>query len=253
MPIPAGATGGAAGDYYGNFRLDFRNRTIVDDSNGYNWATNAAPNVDFTGPAIVVDSPGSSSFSDYEMKARLKCLDNDGIGMLVRVQDDDSFYRINFAAESMGTSASRAPQGLSIQKCDNGVWTQLFRDDQSNPLFVYTPDDTTTPGVVEAVPFDVDVRVIGDKIYVRVIQDPDGTPTIIDYPVIEDLNNPFLTGTVGFTNWGNGDALYPATWGAFGGIAGTPLLTLTPEPTTICLMTLAGAMTLFRRRRHSRA
>ena len=52
-------------------------------SNGFENATAVAPNVDFIGPAIVVDEPGSTALSDYEMKVRLGAADNDGIGVLV--------------------------------------------------------------------------------------------------------------------------------------------------------------------------
>lgn len=233
------------GDDYGNFHLDFRDRTIVDDSNGYEWATAAAPHVDFVGPAVVVDSPGSANFGDIQMKVRLSTGDNDGIGVLVRVQDNDSFYRVNFAAEAMGTGNTRAPQGLSVQKCDDGTWTELFRDDQAAPKFVYTPGQ----------PFDVVVRAIGDKIGVWVVSNPDSAnPAVIPYGWITDATHPLLTGSVGLAQWGNGNAGNGCVWGAYGGVAGTPLVTeIVPEPVTMGLFASFGAVMMLRRRRSPRA
>jgi hypothetical protein len=94
-------------------------------------------NPDFIGPAVVVNEPGSASFKDYDMRVRIGTTDNDGLGVLVRVQDDNNFYRINFANEGLGTGGvARAPRGLSVQKVQNGVWTELFRDNQDTPLFL---------------------------------------------------------------------------------------------------------------------
>ena len=70
-------------------------------------------------------------------------VDDDGLGVIVRAQDDNNFYRINFTRQAMlpantaGNDWERAPQGLSIQKVLNGVWSEIFRDNQTTPLFVY--------------------------------------------------------------------------------------------------------------------
>lgn len=243
MVKQGGATWLKQGDDYGNFHLDFRDGTIVDDSNGYEWATtttgSTTRNIDFVGPAIVVDSPGSANYGDIEMKVRLSTGDNDGIGVLVRVQDDDSFYRVNFCNEAMGTNGQRAPQGLSIQKCDDGNWTELFRDDQEDPEFVYTPGQ----------PFDLKVTVVGNGLRVQVIKDPNGTPETIDYGWIYDSSDPLLTGTVGLAQWGNGNAGNGCVWGAYGGVAGTPLVIEIPEPATMCLLAVFGGVTMLARRR----
>lgn len=244
MTNAEGAVGGQ-GEDLGNFRLDFRDATIQDDTNGYEWATVTAPNVDFIGPAIVVDEPGSEAFTNYEMKVRITNFDNDGVGVLVRVQGDDTFYRINFANESMGADQRRAPQGMSVQKVEDGVWSELFRDDQDAPLFVFT--DSAEGNVV---PFDLLVRAVGNELSVRVIDDPDGAANVIDYPVIIDAVDPLLSGTVGFTNWGNGDAGAGVVFSRFGGVSG-PLLVV-PEPSTLVLLglgVLGACLPLVRRRR----
>ena len=131
----------------GGFRQNFRSGTISEDSNAYLSATATTPNTDFLGPAIVVNDTGSTSLANYEMKVRLSNLDNDGIGVLVRALDDSNFYRINFTAESDAATTTwkayeRAPQGMSIQKLRNGVWTQLYRDDPASPDFWTYKDGT---------------------------------------------------------------------------------------------------------------
>ena len=74
---------------------------------------------------------------------------------LVRVADDDSFYRINWATEGPGTGTTRPPLGMSIQKYHNGTWTQVFTE--TTPKFL--------PG--DSVPFDVIVSAVGNTIQRR--------------------------------------------------------------------------------------
>lgn len=209
-----------------NFRLDFRDGTIRQNSDNATSATDATPNLDFLGPSVIVDDPNSSTWTDYEMRVRLTNEDNDGIGLLVRVQEDNySFYRINFCNESMGTSDSRAPKGMSIQRCLYGDWTELYRDDQGSPLFTYTPKITGTDindVIQEAVPFDVSVKVEGDEITVQVINDPEGAATVINYPTITDSS--ITSGTVGLTAWGSGAAEMESVFSGYGGNVNSPLL-----------------------------
>jgi hypothetical protein len=226
----------------GNFRQDFRNGSILDDSNGYEWATTNAPNVDFIGPGVVLNEPGMASLTDYQMNVRLQDGDDDGVGLLVRVADDDTFYRVNFSVEPLftaeATAHQRAPRGMSIQKFANGTWEELFRDDQANPAFLFTLDE----------PFDVSVNVIGDSIQVSVIDDPEGAATVIDYAPVIDSVDPILAGSVGFTNWGSGAADSGVIYSAYGG-GGTPFLIEVPEPSTMVLCTFA-VIGLLARRRH---
>lgn len=232
---------GGQGEDLGNFRQDFRNGTIQDDTNGYEWATSTAPSIDFIGPGVVIDEPGSAGWTDYQMMVRMQNGDNDGIGLLARVADDDSFYRINFAVQDMDAGGQRAPKGMSIQKNDNGVWTELFRDDQDNPLFLFTED----------VPFDVKITVVGATIEVQVIDDPDGAANVINYGPIFDGSSPILAGTVGFTNWSNGDAGNGVIFSPYGG-DGEVLLIAIPEPSTLALLSMGAlAITIgwWRRRR----
>ena len=235
------------GQDFGNFRQDFRDGSILEDSNGFDWATTAAPNVDFIGPAVVIDEEGSDAWTDYEMTVRITARDDEGPGVLVRVQDDDTFYRVNFGRQAMGTNEDHCPIGMSIQKCLDGVWTELFRDDQGvdevtgDPLakFVYTDDHDGGP-----FPFDVKVRVVGDTISVQVTE---GT-NVITYDPVVDTTDPILSGTVGLTNWGGGDADNGTSFSAYGGEAGHALLTAIPEPSSLVLLSLLALFGLARRR-----
>jgi hypothetical protein len=220
----------------GLFHFNFSNGTIVDDTNGYQWATTTKPNVDFIGPAVVLAEAGNAAWSDYEMKVRMSEKDNDGIGLLLRASieedgDATAFYRVNFCSEAIGTGNTRAPQGMSIQKFANGTWSELFRDDQVNPKFVYTPGTS----------FDVKATVVGNAITVQV--------NGLTYDTVYDTDNPILTGTAGFTNWGSGGVWNGVVYSAYGGVAGTPLLVAIPEPSTWILLGLAGMALLIRQRR----
>lgn len=240
---------GTGGDDVGNFRLDFRNGTIVDDSNGYESATTAAPNTDFLGPAVVVNEANSTSMTNYEMKVRLMNLDDDDIGVLVRAQDDNNFYRINFTKETDAVHGSwlvhqRAPMGMSIQKVRNGVWSELYRDSS------WTFTDDSTAGV-PAQPFDLLVRAVGNQLFVELIDDPDGAKITKTYPIITDSSDPILSGSVGFTNWGSGDVNNGAIFGRYGGRVGEPLLieaSVIPEPASCLLACGLLGLAILRRR-----
>jgi hypothetical protein len=224
-------TAGTTKEVLGNFGLDVNDPWILQHSNGFLNATFG--NTDFIGPGIVIDEPGSVAFSDYEMRARLGTTDNDGIGILLRVQDDNNFYRITFTNEGTGAAGTRAPTGMSVHKVRNGIWSELYRDDNA-PLFVYSQ------GIVGANPstglpmFDLSARAVGNTLTIQVI---DSFGTIINYPVITDTTDPLLTGSVGLQTWGTDNVYYTS----YGGQPG-PLLIGIPEPST-SLFVLGGSLT----------
>jgi hypothetical protein len=231
----------------GNFGVSINNPWIHQHSNGFVFATNnVGGNVDFIGPGVVVDEPGSTSLTDYEMKVRIGATDDDGLGVLVRVQDDNNFYRINFARQAMLPSSpasdvwQRAPQGLSIQKVVNGVWSEVFRDNQASPLFVYQNGTAGSNPSTSGFPmFDLSVRMIGNTFDIQVV---DHLGNVIDYPLITDAVNPLLSGSVGLTTWGTDNVYYMGHGGQPG-----PLLIEIPEPTTFGLLMLAAIAPLLRR------
>src|SRR5690606_16616561 len=96
-PAPMGQTAG--GDDLGSWGVSITNPWIHQRSNGFEDATPGAPNTDFMSTAMVIDEPGSAAYSNCELKVRMGSADNDGYGVLLRVQDDNNFYRVNFLNE----------------------------------------------------------------------------------------------------------------------------------------------------------
>jgi hypothetical protein len=206
----------------GNFGLDVNDPWILQHSNGFEDATFS--NVDFIGPAVVVNEPGSAAFTNYQLRTRIGTTDNDGVGVLVRAQDDNNFYRVTFTNEPTDVNplllTTRAPRGMSVQKVRNGTWTELYRDD-SSPLFVYTPGAAgTNPGTPGFPAFDLSVGAVGNQLKIQV-RDHQGN--VINYPLITDNSDPILSGTVGLQTWGTDNAYYTG----YGGQAGPLLTTLT--------------------------
>jgi hypothetical protein len=234
----SGNTPGTTREVLGNFGLDVNDKWVFQHSNGFLNATSA--NTDFIGPAVVVDAPGSAAFSDYQMRLRLGTTDNDGIGVLVRVLDDNNFYRITFTNENTGSLGTRAPRGMSVQKVRNGVWTELYRDDAA-PLFVYTPGTVGFTPANGLLMFDLTVRAVGNSLAIEVI---DAFGNVIAYPLITDVADPLLTGTVGLHTWGTDTVFYTS----YGNLDG-PLLVAIPEPTTAALALTAFIGMAARRRR----
>ncbi len=241
----------------GSFRLNFNHGRIIEQSNTYRLAVDNYPtlfNTDFIGPAIMVDEAGSQDFENYEMRVRMSDGDDDGVGVLVRVQQDAdhpeqlSFYRV-FFEYTQPADYTRPPRGMSIQKCvangpsNNPTWETIFYEDPGTlPQFLYTPRLSTT---APEVPFDVKVKVVNSPddssatIYVEVINDPEGDPTTITYDPVVDSDNPILTGTVGLFSWGNacspawGDPTailggFGAVFEGYGGDPNTPLVVSIP-------------------------
>jgi hypothetical protein len=236
----SGLSTGTTREVLGNFGLDINDPWILQHSNGFLFATvNAtSANTDFIGPGLVVNQPGSSAFSDYEMRTRLGTTDNDGLGVLLRVQDDNNFYRITFTNENTGVAGTRAPRGMSVQKVRNGIWSELYRDDAA-PLFVYTPGTVGTNPSTGLPMFDLSARMIGNTLAIEVI---DSFGSVITYPLIVDATDPLLTGSVGLHTWGTDNVYYSG----YGGQNG-PLLIVIPEPSTAAMAMVAAFVAATRR------
>jgi hypothetical protein len=226
----------------GNFGRSMNAPWIHQDSNGFVNAT--VNNTDFIGPAIAVNDAGATSLSDYEMKVRIGAGDNDGLGVLVRVQDDNNFYRVTLTSEALPTgNTARSPQGLSVQKVQGGVWSELFRE--TTPAYIYPFSATNSfPTTAGFQWFDLSVRAIGNTLEIQII-DHLGNPVYTNPVIVTDNSSPLLTGSVGFHTWGTEDVFYTN----YGGIAGEPLVVEIPEPTTVGLLMLAAITSLLRRHR----
>ncbi|HEX6960376.1 MAG TPA: hypothetical protein VF175_00805 [Lacipirellula sp.] len=205
----------------GNFGVDVNDPWILQQGNGFVYSTPLAAEIDFIGPGVVVDEPGATGYTNYQMQVRMGATDNDGVGVLVRAQDDNNFYRITFTSEALDTTPPinhRAPQGLSVQKYRNGVWSELYRDDQANPLFVYTPGANGTDPSTGLPMFDLSVGAVGNSLKIQV-RDHEGN--VVNYPLITDNSDPILSGSVGLHTWGTDNVYYTG----YGGNNSAPLLT----------------------------
>ena len=107
----------------------------------------------------------------------------------------------------VGTGVTRPPIGMSIQKYSGGVWSEVYRDDQANPIF--------RPG--DSVPFDVAIQAVGNQFKIDVVNNPNGAAQAFSYGIITDSSGPLLTGSVGLTNWGNGEGDNGAVYSAYNG------------------------------------
>jgi hypothetical protein len=202
-----------AGEDVGNFGLDINDRWILQQTNGFENATFGG--VDFIGPAVAINTPGATAMQNYQMRVRMGGADNDGFGALVRVQDDNNFYRVNFTNEATDAAmTTRAPRGMSVQKVRNGVWTELYRDES---LFVYTPGTAGQTPATGLPMFDLSVGAIGNTLKIQV-RDHQGN--VITYPLITDSSDPLLSGSVGLHSWGTDNVYYTG----YGGTSG-PLVT----------------------------
>jgi hypothetical protein len=225
----------------GSFGRSINAPWIHQDANGFVNAT--VGNTDFIGPAVVVDQAGATGLADYEMKVRIGAADNDGLGVLVRAQDDNNFYRITLTSEVLPAgNIARSPQGLSVQKVLNGTWSELYRE--TTPAYIYpfsaANSFPTTPGFQW---FDLSVKAVGNTLEIQII-DHLGNPVYTNPLIITDASNPLLTGTVGFHTWGTEDVFYTN----YGGIAGAPLVVEIPEPASFGLLALAAVGFALRRR-----
>ncbi|MGD9128047.1 MAG: PEP-CTERM sorting domain-containing protein, partial [Planctomycetia bacterium] len=237
-----------------NYRLDFTNGVIIQDSDDYVAPTTGFGHIDFLGPAVIVDDEDCVNWDDYKMQVRMANQDDDGIGLLVRVQDDNTFYRVHFTSQGLGASTTRAYQGMSIQKCDNGVWSDLYHEDQEDVQFIYTPELRDGDAITqEAIPFDVAVTVVDNAITVQVIDDPNSaTPTVYNYPTVYDNDATYIeNGSVGFTAWASGGGinghLAQSIYSGYGGDMNAPLVVAVPEPSTIILLLMGIGMLVLRK------
>lgn len=226
---PPRSDGAAVTNQDGALRWDFVNGGFLEPTNASFSALPTAPGMDFGGPTFVYTGPDSQTWTDYTMRLRLHTTDDDGMGVIVRYQEDDakmSFYRVTFVNGAQDAAQARPPVGVSIQKLIydkttlTAAWSELFRD---TTTFVYT----------QAIPFDLTVSVqnISEgevQIKLDIINDPSGGATVIPTLTATDTNSPLTAGTVGLHIYGNP----PMTFNSHGGVI-TPLLKTMDDATVL--------------------
>jgi hypothetical protein len=144
----------------------------------------AAGQVDFTGPTLVAGDP---AWSNYVVVARITPRDDDAHGLLLRYANPTNFYRIALRAQS---STLGPPRGLSIQKCVNGAYTEIYRD---NPV-KYDP--------VANVPYDLVAAISNRTLEVQVVADPDGAAQAFVHGPFTLSGSTVNAGKVGLLSWG---------------------------------------------------
>ena len=187
----AGNNGTNPRDILGNFGQAINDPWIHQHSNGFLNAT--VSNTD------CYRSGGGCRFARQRRTSKTtRCefasgpTDNDGFGVVVRAQDDNNFYRINCSNErSVAIGTTRPPRGMSVQKVQNGVWSELYRDDQNrNSLYCRQMAQPPKHQRLLAIPvFDLSVKAVGNSLRVSV-RDQGGN--IINYPLITGWYQPVL-------------------------------------------------------------
>lgn len=143
--------------------------------------------VDFDGPRAVA---GDVNWTNYTLRAVLKAVDDDGLGLLFRYQDEDNFYRLMFMSQAENPWGG-PPRGVSVQKRRDGVYEEIFHTD----AFVYTPGER----------WQVELAALAEHFTLRIIQldgDVDRDGEALYSFAWTDLRDPLRTGRIGVTAWG---------------------------------------------------
>lgn len=213
----------------GNFRWDFLNNAIIEDSDLFVRPTAGMPTTDFIGATVVYTGAGANDWTEYRVRTRMVSNDDDGFGLIVHCYEDDntiSFYRVHFCGIQIDAANRRPVRGLGVQKAvitkgtDETVWTSLL----DSTDFVFDPNK----------PFDVSVTVQNPSasettLLIEVINDAVANPTPIAPFNVSDTSSPIQKGTVGFTSW----AINVGRWSNYGGVSQPFVQTLDATPATL--------------------
>jgi len=143
----------------------------------------AAGTTNFAAASIVA---GDVNWSNYIYSARLIPSDDDGYGLLLRFKDLTNWYRIAFRAQN---SLSGAKKGISIQKCVNGVFDQIFADAST-----YIPTLN--------VPADVYASISTNRLQVTIVSNP-GNPAqaAFNFGPFDITGSTVDSGQIGLFSW----------------------------------------------------
>lgn len=132
--LPAGWTNPLAGAIgaEGDWRVTAHG-TIVQLGNYATPTSGAATNTtaDGDGPILLAPAPG---VANYTIEMGFHPFDNDGIGFVYDFVDTNNFARVMFVSEASGPA--RIPQGMSVSRKRNGLWSDIMIGDGP---FVYRP------------------------------------------------------------------------------------------------------------------
>jgi uncharacterized repeat protein (TIGR02543 family) len=172
----------------------------------------AAGQLDFVAPTLVA---GDAGWANYVLSTRIVSPDDDGAGVLLRYQNDTTYYRIAFRSQSSGTGIRR---GLSVQKAVGGVFEEIYFE---SPVTGFVP--------VANVPFDVLAAIHGNQLQIIVINDPNGARNPYAYGPLDMAGVNGLTsdqGKVGVFSWAM--SLVQFDFVRVESVSGVPLLVSSP-------------------------
>lgn len=142
-----------------------------------------AGQVDFTGPTLVAGEPG---WSNYVVHARILPRDDDAHGILLRYANPTNFYRVALRSQS---SSSGPPRGLSIQKCVDGTYSEIYRDAPVK----YDP--------VANKPYDLIATIEDQTLAVHLVADPEGAAAMHAYGPFAIRDATVDAGKIGLFSW----------------------------------------------------
>ncbi len=121
--------------------------------------TAGAPNAQVETPMLRAPNPAATN---YVLQFGFHAFDDDGVGFVYDYQDTNNYSRVLFVAEA--TAAGRVPQGLSISRKSNGLWTDIVAGDTG---YLYRPGR----------PFDVEFANNSGNCAL-VVREPDSPATL---------------------------------------------------------------------------
>lgn len=141
-----------------------------------------AGRVDFTGPTLVA---GDAAWSNVVVAARIIPDDILGFGFLLRCRNPSNFYRV--ALRASASSGAGIRPGLSVQKNEEGVYSEVYRD---NPA-------TFNP--TRRIPLDLVAEMRSNVLNVLAVSDPDGIAEVHRWGPISIVGQD--RGKVGVFSW----------------------------------------------------
>ncbi len=169
---------------------NFGGWTVVDEganSAPSNWYVDGPGRVRETSNIHSWDSPEWSgsylyynngmAWNDYVYQTSINPVDNDGIGVMFRYNDNDNYYRFRWMNQ-YDFDGAPGIQKRVLDVCNNGVWTTLASDGVPYVLSQW---------------YDFEVRAIGDRI----------TTYIDGIQIFDVIDNSIDGGTVALYTWGH--------------------------------------------------
>lgn len=170
----------------GNWRISAHGAILENgDVNVRPTGTVENPRADADAPMLIAPAPETPN---YLLEAVLQSFDDDGIGLIYDYVDPDNYARVLFYNQPTGNTIM--PQGVNVSRKIDGVWFDLFVEDQT---FIYRP----------AYPFEVRLAVDNGSYHLWV---EDGEDPSIGGTWNWQDQAPAAGNRFGLASWANSDA-----------------------------------------------